>query len=1429
MNKSGKYYVGLDIGTGSCGFCVTDENYNVVRKNGKDLWGVKLFDTASVASERRQKRSARRNLQRQKDRIRLLQGLFSEEINKIDCNFFARINASSLWEEDKEKCGLKSKNSLFFDDLLDDKQFYKDYPTIYHLRNVLMKSPAKDIRYVYLAVHNMLKHRGNFLYESFDMSNDNNFIDLFKLLSEKIDEDENFSKLKFENSVYSADVVEKLKQLERAICDKPFKNGWLEFKLIEILGAKNSNLKGLLKAISGGIVNAKTIFASKENELVFEMDKIPSFSCEDEKYLTFKAEVDNVSEAAGEIIEIAKAINSQIEFKRILGHNESISSALVEKYENHKKQLRFFKDEVVRKYYPNFYKEMFSSKNEMGDVIDCNCYAKYINGCDLFSSGDKGKWIGKCSRENFYNYVKSFLQRREDFAEISEVQKVLDWIDENNFLVKLRTSANSVIPYQINKKELQIILNKASENFPFLKEKDDEGLSVIDKIISIFEFRIPYYVGPLGCKNSENSWIVKKLDEQVLPWNFEKVVDLDKCEDLFIERMQNKCTYLKDENVLPKNSLLYSEFMVLQELNNMKVNGEKLRPNVKVRILNEFKSKGKVSVKNIKLILKEMGLFRGDDNIVISGINEDFKVNLNIYKNFNTILEGELESNVEMVENIIRLATLITDKGRFKKRIEALYPNKLSTEQVKKILGLKIEGWGRLSEKFLTGIRCINRETGEVKSIIDTMMEEPLNLMEVIAKYNIFDLIDKKEEKDKISYEDVKELYCSPSVKRGVWQSVKIVDEITKIMGQTPSKIFVEVTRSDGEKGKEVNSRQKQLKNLYNQIKDIDVSAFGVGNLNDLKQNIESNDVKEFNREKLYLYFLQLGKCMYTGEEIDLNNLYTKDYDIDHIIPQSKIKDDGLTNKVLVKRRENIDKGNRVASQKIISKNKPFWQFLLQKGLISNEKYNRLIREDEYTDDELRGFVSRQLVTTNQSVKAVIDLLKSVYNKDCEVIFSKASNVSAFRNCEFSFGYRNNEMVSDGVENIEKHTYEETDEFKELKNALIKCRDLNDLHHAKDAYLNIVVGNVFYEKYTKKFYFLNNDNSNYNFNLNNAFKHKVDGVFDRDVHIPIIIKNMESNTPIITFLEREKKGAFYKETILKSTYHQSDLNRLSDDEKLKIESVDSQWDGGRVPLKSSKNILSNYKKYGYFTSGQYAYFVLIKYVNEKGKEFKKFVAMPILYVKNIKNSTDLVEAIKQLNGIDNVEILIDKIKIGTILKVGCGYFKLAGNTGDSLVLHNFNQAFLDVKLLSYFKLISKFNFGVKNKVEYKEIDEKIEIKNNRFNQAEYLTKEGNLQIFEALLMQFKLPNYKYVNIGIQAKLLSEKKELFKGLTVKEQIKVINGMMDILVGVNGADLTIMGGSAHAGKLTLNKKIDCKTAISIIYYSNTGFYKREVKIN
>ena len=67
MDKIDKnFYLGLDIGTDSCGWALTDEDYNVVRLKGKKAWGARLFEEAEVAKERRAKRTARRKLQRKK-------------------------------------------------------------------------------------------------------------------------------------------------------------------------------------------------------------------------------------------------------------------------------------------------------------------------------------------------------------------------------------------------------------------------------------------------------------------------------------------------------------------------------------------------------------------------------------------------------------------------------------------------------------------------------------------------------------------------------------------------------------------------------------------------------------------------------------------------------------------------------------------------------------------------------------------------------------------------------------------------------------------------------------------------------------------------------------------------------------------------------------------------------------------------------------------------------------------------------------------------------------------------------------------------------------------------------------------------------------------------------------------------------------------
>ena len=50
-----EYFLGLDMGTGSVGWAVTNTKYELLRKKGKDMWGIREFDEAETSAERRAK------------------------------------------------------------------------------------------------------------------------------------------------------------------------------------------------------------------------------------------------------------------------------------------------------------------------------------------------------------------------------------------------------------------------------------------------------------------------------------------------------------------------------------------------------------------------------------------------------------------------------------------------------------------------------------------------------------------------------------------------------------------------------------------------------------------------------------------------------------------------------------------------------------------------------------------------------------------------------------------------------------------------------------------------------------------------------------------------------------------------------------------------------------------------------------------------------------------------------------------------------------------------------------------------------------------------------------------------------------------------------------------------------------------------------
>ena len=202
----GEYFIGLDLGTNSVGWAVTDKEYKLQKINGKHMWGIHLFEEGKTAAERRLARSARRRRDRQVQRIKLLQELFSEEITKIDPGFFLRLKDSFFLKEDKSEI---QTNTLFNDKDYKDKDFHKEYPTIYHLRLAFINGRGiKDPRLLYLAVSHIIKNRGHFLFENFNADEvGSNFkdrlVDLADCLKNNLD---------LEISFHEPDVIKSLLQ-----------------------------------------------------------------------------------------------------------------------------------------------------------------------------------------------------------------------------------------------------------------------------------------------------------------------------------------------------------------------------------------------------------------------------------------------------------------------------------------------------------------------------------------------------------------------------------------------------------------------------------------------------------------------------------------------------------------------------------------------------------------------------------------------------------------------------------------------------------------------------------------------------------------------------------------------------------------------------------------------------------------------------------------------------------------------------------------------------------------------------------------------------------------------------------------------------------------------------------------------------------------
>ena len=1249
------YSIGLDIGTNSVGWAVITDDYKVPSKKmkvlgntdkhfiKKNLIGALLFDEGTTAEDRRLKRTARRRYTRRKNRLRYLQEIFSPEISKVDSSFFHRLDDSFLVPEDK-----RGSKYPIFATLAEEKEYHKNFPTIYHLRKQLANSKEKaDLRLIYLALAHMIKYRGHFLYEeSFDIKNN----DIQKIFNEFISIYDNT----FEGSSLSGQNA----QVEAIFTDKISKSAKRERVLKLFPDEKFTGLfSEFLKLIVGNQADFKKHFDLEEKApLQFSKD-------------TYDEDLENLLGQIGDdfadLFVAAKKLYDAILLSGILTVTDPstkapLSASMIERYENHQKDLAVLK-QFIKTNLPEKYVEVFSDQSKDG-------YAGYID--------------GKTTQEAFYKYIKNLLSKFDG------ADYFLDKIEREVFLRKQRTFDNGSIPHQIHLQEMNTILRRQGEHYPFLKENKE-------KIEKILTFRIPYYVGPLARGNRDFAWLTRNSDQAIRPWNFEEIVDKASSAEDFINKMTNYDLYLPEEKVLPKHSLLYETFAVYNELTKVKFIAEGLRDyqfldsGQKKQIVNQlFKEKRKVTEKDIIHYLHNVD---GYDGIELKGIEKQFNASLSTYHDLLKIIKDKAfmdePKNEEILENIVHTLTIFEDREMIKQRL-AQYDSLFDEKVIKALTRRHYTGWGKLSAKLINGI-C-DKQTG--KTILDYLIDDGKinrNFMQLIndAGLSFKEIIQKAQVVGKT--DDVKqvvqELPGSPAIKKGILQSIKIVDELVKVMGHAPESIVIEMARENQTTARGKKNSQQRYKRIEDSLKNL---ASGLDS-NILKENPTDN--VQLQNDRLFLYYLQNGKDMYTGEALNINQLSS--YDIDHIIPQAFIKDDSLDNRVLTSSKDNRGKSDNVPSLEVVEKMKAFWQQLLDSKLISERKYNNLTKAERerggLNELDKVGFIKRQLVETRQITKHVAQILDARFNKEVTEKNKKNRNVKIIT------------LKSNMVSNFRK-------EF-----GLYKVREINDYHHAHDAYLNAVVAKAILKKYPKlEPEFVYGDYQKYDLkryiskskdpkevekatekyffysNLLNFFKeevHYADGTIVKRENIEYskdtgeIAWNKEKD-----FATIKKVLSFPQVNIVKKTEEQTvgQNGGLFDNNIVSKEKV---VDASKlIPIKSGLSP----EKYGGYARPTIAYSVLVTY-KQNNKIKNTMVGIPVLTKLEFERDPNLY--LRNL-GINNVSHVIKLVK-HTVLEFKHKYGTYRRFIVSNQELKRANQIFVTTKQM---KLISQYTTLDKN-------------------------------------------------------------------------------------------------------------------------------------
>ena len=481
------------------------------------------------------------------------------------------------------------------------------------------------------------------------------------------------------------------------------------------------------------------------------------------------------------------------------------------------------------------------------------------------------------------------------------------------------------------------------------------------------------------------------------------------------------CEFEKGRKVCPKSSPVFQDFKIWQMLNNLKVDGEYLDLKSKQLLFKELSIRKELSKTNtLKLLFgkskghdmnfrklegnrTQAALFLAYSKILsLSGHDEvDFSKSIDEIMDKTASVFSALGINTDILafdssksgkemenEPLYRLWHLMysytedNSKTGYDSLVSKLQEEFGFTPEYGKILASVTfeDDYGSLSTKAMCRILPYMKEGMEYSAACTEAGYR--HSQRSLTK----DEIENKEYRDRLDILPKNSLR-NPVVEKILNQMINVINGVIDTYGK-PDEIRIELARELKKNAAERQGMTEAINRSAKENKEIEEK---------LKQDFGMSHVSRTSiiRYKLYMELKDNGfKTLYSNTYIPYEDLFSKRFDIEHIIPQSRLFDDSFANKTLESKDINITKGDMTAldfvtdkyGQEGVERYKSSVDMLLDKGAISKTKYHNLLRTQ---NDIPENFIQRDLRDTQyisrKALEILGDIVKSVVATSGEI------------------------------------------------------------------------------------------------------------------------------------------------------------------------------------------------------------------------------------------------------------------------------------------------------------------------------------------------------------------------------------------------------------------------------------------------------------